>query len=418
MRSYKQIITVVITLTALASTQTAYCMKRITSFFGGSSSKKEDTRPSRDNSTTRSKSSRDSDSRSSRQTPQELNRTLGELFPGESSRSSSRSSREDTTAGSRDKALQRLGTTEKEVAQSETKSRSFMQRAQDLVRGKKTESEKDIVISSPRNFRDMSTPEAEKIKLEAATIAGDTKAIAALKGKQIDPKIAAATEGAKWEKKEIPYEIQSRIDQKNKLDERLDSRKLQEPSESKTTSLEEKQSRVQELGSKIQAERSKDLSPQEKAQSKETVAQYEKEIRGLSKGVREEKEKQRIATLPLDEHKAEVKQLRQQADEYKKSYTAAQATGDDMAIAAAKKDLQRSEVKAKLAEVRLEERQTPQEAEPIKKSTPKKSVTFNETIQTSDNQPTKVYDPTAIPAKGILKKPTVQEDVFSASKLD
>lgn len=68
-------------------------------------------------------------------------------------------------------------------------------------------------------------------------------------------------------------------------------------------------------------------------------------------------------------------------------------------------------------EVRLEERQTPQEAEPIKKASTKKSITFNEAIQTSDNQPTKVYDPTAAPAKGILKKPT-EPQTQSDSKLE
>ncbi|MBS1987638.1 hypothetical protein JST56_01450 [Candidatus Dependentiae bacterium] len=375
MKNHRKIITVLVALTALVSAQKTYGMKRITNFFSGSS-KKEDSRPSREDSSTRPTPSRGSDSRSSsRQTPQELNRTLGELFPGESSRSSSRS-------GSRESKSSREAT-------------------------------KEIEISSPTGFRKTTDDTLSRMKPEDAKMIRDAQA-QQTQDVQLKNSIKQAQEAMKLN---TQAELKDQEARRSRLDRAIESKPQQSTTESKQRLISEKESRVQELGSKIQAERSKDLSPEEKIESKKIIAQHEKEIMGINKSIREARENERIAKLTPDEHKAEIEQLRQKINERKKEYAMVEKSGDETNIKTAKKEIQRAEAKAKLAEIKLEERLAPQEAESLKKTTgPKKSVTFNEVIETSDNKPKKVYDPEAVPVKGILKKPTESSDASPTTK--
>lgn len=203
--------------------------------------------------------------------------------------------------------------------------------------------------------------------------------------------------------------------------------------------IEFKQLRIQELGAKIQDERKQqaDMPAEEKVQSKKMVEGYAKQISGLHKGIKEVQETERLAALPIEQHKQEVAALKQKAQaaevqyvdvkeeiaKTEKKQSIAEEHGKKGSIEveevgltkkrqalqeelpSAKKDFQRSYAKAKLAEVRLQDRLEASTDEPVVKAKTTKKMSFGGVEESTASLPKKQYDPSAMPARGILKKP-------------
>ncbi len=202
---------------------------------------------------------------------------------------------------------------------------------------------------------------------------------------------------------------------------------------------ESKKLRIQELGAKIQDERKQqaDMSAEEKEQSKKIVNDYSKQISGLNKGIREVQETERLATLSVEQQKQEVAALKQKAQaaeaqyvdvkeelaKIEKKQNSVEEVGNKGSIEveevqvtkkrqaleeelpSAKKDFQRSYAKAKLAEVRLQDRLEETTEEPVVKAKTAKKMSFGGVEESTTSSPKKQYDPSAMPTRGILKKP-------------
>lgn len=266
------------------------------------------------------------------------------------------------------------------------------------VRGRensrKISNRKDLEISSPSELKKttdetlarMSPEDAQKIRT------------------------AKALQGATWEKKELPEEIKQAIKKKEERDIRIT--KLQDEPSVPQKTIEQREARVQELGTKIGEERKRqqDMDAPEKAKSKAVVAGYEKEIHSTQKGIRGNREKERVSKLSIKDHESEVQELKQKATAAQERYKLAKKSGNEEETDIAKKDFQKAQIKARVAQTKLDERLETLEAEPSGKTKAPRRVGFVEAIQTSDTQTKKEpLPPDVRPTKGILKKPT--EDV-------
>ncbi len=182
MKMHRQIVTMLGVLVALNNTQNVYGMQKIHDYFSKSSPKKEESQTQKDDSRIRPSSDSREEKSSPRQSREQLNKTLGELFPAESARSSTRGE------SSRDRE-----------SQSSEKSRSLLQSTRDKIFGKKTETEREIVISGPTEFRKTTDEALARMKPADAQMIRDAQQTRDAQEAR-KAQISAATEGVQWNK--------------------------------------------------------------------------------------------------------------------------------------------------------------------------------------------------------------------------